>query len=79
MSLNLWSLAVIVLGTIMAVVMTFFTGIKLPDMIGVLCGATTNTPALGAAQTALEHIGIGGGRAALATAVTYPSVCSALS
>ena len=72
MSLNLWSLAVIVLGTIMAVVMTFFTGIKLPDMIGVLCGATTNTPALGAAQTALEHIGIGGGRAALATAVTYP-------
>lgn len=72
MSLNLWSLAVIVLGTVMAVIMTFFTGIKLPDMIGVLCGATTNTPALGAAQTALEHIGIGGGRAALATAVTYP-------
>lgn len=41
-------------------------------MIGVLCGATTNTPALGAAQQALEHAGVGGGRAALATAVTYP-------
>lgn len=72
MALNLWSLAVILLGTVMAVVLTFFTGVSMPDMIGVLCGATTNTPALGAAQSALEHIGIGGGRAALATAVTYP-------
>lgn len=72
MTLNLWSLAVIALGTIMAIVMTLFTGISMPDMIGVLCGATTNTPALGAAQSALEHMGIGGGRAALATAVTYP-------
>lgn len=72
MTLNLWSLAVIILGTVMAVVMTLFTGINMPDMIGVLCGATTNTPALGAAQSALEHIGVGGGRAALATAVTYP-------
>ncbi len=72
MSLNLWSLAVILLGTAMAVVMTLFTGINMPDMIGVLCGATTNTPALGAAQSALAHVGINGGRAALATAVTYP-------
>lgn len=72
MSLNLWSLAVILLGTLMAVAMTLFTGIGMPDMIGVLCGATTNTPALGAAQSALQHMGIGGGRAALATAVTYP-------
>lgn len=72
MTLNLWSLAVIILGTVMAIVMTLPTGISMADMIGVLCGATTNTPALGAAQSALEHIGIGGGRAALATAVTYP-------
>ena len=36
------------------------------------CGATTNTPALGAAQQALQHAGHSGGPAALATAVTYP-------
>lgn len=72
MTLNLWSLAVIVLGTIMAIALVPLTKVSMPDMIGVLCGATTNTPALGAAQSALEHMGIGGGRAALATAVTYP-------
>lgn len=44
MTLNLWSLAVIILGTVMAIVMTLPTGISMADMIGVLCGATTNTP-----------------------------------
>ena len=40
-------------------------------MVGILSGATTNTPALGAAQQALEHIGVNSGRAALATAVNF--------
>ena len=65
-------LGVIFLGTLLAVVLSYLTPIPMSDMIGVLCGATTNTPALGAAQQALEHAGVGGGRAALATAVTYP-------
>ena len=39
---------------------------------GLLCGATTNTPALGAATQALEHVGVSRGSVALATAVTYP-------
>ncbi len=72
LALNAWSFVVIALGTVMAVALSFVTSVSLPDMIGVLCGATTNTPALGAAQQALQHVGIGGGRAALATAVTYP-------
>lgn len=71
-SLNLWSLAVILLGTILAIVLAWTLHVPMPDMIGVLCGATTNTPALGSAQQALEHIGVGSGKAALATAVTYP-------
>lgn len=32
---------------------------KLPMMVGVLCGAVTNTPGLGAANAALEQIGAG--------------------
>ena len=72
MELNLWSFAVIALGTVMAVVLTGVTQVGLPDMVGVLCGATTNTPALGAAQQALAHRGLPTGSAALATAVTYP-------
>ena len=41
-------------------------------MTGLLCGATTNTPALGAATQALAHAGLPSSDTALATAVTYP-------
>lgn len=72
MPLNAWAFAVIILGTVMAMLLTLVTPISIPDMVGVLCGATTNTPALGAAQQALKNAGMSGGSAALATAVTYP-------
>lgn len=70
--LNLWSLGVILLGTVLAMVLVPLTGITLPDMVGLLCGATTNTPALGAAQQALQQVGLPSGSLALGTAVTYP-------
>lgn len=72
MPLNLWSLAIILLGTLLAVVLVPLTGVSLPDMVGLLCGATTNTPALGAAQQALQQAGHAAGTLALGTAVTYP-------
>lgn len=72
MELNLWSFAIIALGTVMALGLATATSVNLPDMVGVLCGATTNTPALGAAQQALSQLGLPSGSAALATAVTYP-------
>ena len=71
-SFNIWSLAVIILGTAMAIALTYIMKVSMSDMIGILCGATTNTPALGAGQQALQHVGVSGARAALATAVTYP-------
>ena len=70
--LNLWPLAIILLGTLFAVVLVPLTGVCLPDMVGLLCGATTNTPALGAAQQALQQTGHAAGTLALGTAVTYP-------
>lgn len=69
---NLWSLGVIALGTITALILCLFLPVSLPDMVGILCGATTNTPALGAAQQALESAGLSSGGAALGCAVTYP-------
>lgn len=72
MPLNLWSLAIILLGTLLAVVLVPLTGVSLPDMVGLLCGATINTPALGAAQQALQQAGHAAGTLALGTAVTYP-------
>lgn len=70
--LNLLGLGVIFLGTIMAVVLSMTTPISLPDIVGILCGATTNTPALGAAQQTLKQLGEPTSGAALSCAVTYP-------
>ncbi len=72
MALNLWSLGLILVGTVLALILVPITGVSLPDMVGLLCGATTNTPALGAATQALGHLGLPSGSVALATAVTYP-------
>lgn len=69
---NMWSLALVVVGTVLAMVLIPLTGISLPDMVGLLCGATTNTPALGAATESLTSLGLSSGSVALATAVTYP-------
>lgn len=70
--LNLLSLGVIVLGTVMAVLLSRVTTVDLPNMVGILCGATTNTPALGAAQQTLKQLGEPTSGAALSCAVTYP-------
>ncbi len=72
MELNMWSMLVIFVGTAFAMLLVPITHVSVPNMIGLLCGATTNTPALGAATQALEHVNVSSGSAALATAVTYP-------
>lgn len=72
MQQNVWSLIIIIAGTLFSLLLIPLTGINLPNMVGILCGATTNTPALGAATQALEHVGLPSGTVALATAVTYP-------
>lgn len=70
--LNMLALGVILLGTLMTVAGSLALGISLPDMVGILCGATTNTPALGAAQQTLKQIGISANTPALGCAVAYP-------
>ena len=70
--LNLLSLGVIFIGTAMTILLSYGLSIPLPDMVGVLCGATTNTPALGAAQQTLKQMGEPSSSAALGAAVAYP-------
>mgnify|MGYP002869189667 CR=1 FL=1 len=72
--LNVLALAVGAVGTLLAVAFHWVAGVSLPNMMGILCGATTNTPALGTAQQALTQIGHGGEAASmsLGCAVTYP-------
>ena len=70
--LNMLGLGVILIGTAMAVIISKTTSIPLSDMAGILCGATTNTPALGAAQQTLKQMGEPTSGAALSCAITYP-------
>lgn len=71
-TLNMLALGVILLGTVATVVASVTTGIALPDMVGVMCGAVTNTPALGAAQQTLMQLGLDSSALALGCAVAYP-------
>ena len=70
--LNMLAFGVVAIGTLMAVLISEVGHVPMGDMIGILCGATTNTPALGAAQQALEQLGESADRAALSCAITYP-------
>lgn len=74
--LNSIALSVVFLGLLSALILHWTTDVSLPNMIGLLCGAVTNTPALGAAQQALQQVDPTNTRGvtdmALACAVTYP-------
>ncbi len=70
--LNMLSLGVIFGGTALTLLLSYLLSIPLPEMVGVLCGATTNTPALGAAQQTLKQMGEPSSGAALGAAVAYP-------
>lgn len=54
--LNLLGLGVLVLGAVMAVIVSMLTDISLPTSVGLLTGAATNTPMLGAAQQSLLEV-----------------------
>ncbi|MBQ0163891.1 MAG: putative transporter [Bacteroidaceae bacterium] len=72
--LNALSLLVILLGTLTAYVIHLITGENLLSMVGVLCGAVTNTPALGAAQQTFSDMQGGAANPIFAQgyAVCYP-------
>ena len=74
--LNMLALLLVAIGTVMTLAIHWTTGIGLSDMMGLFCGAVTNTPMLGAAQQALLQIEPGNtegvNNMAMACAVAYP-------
>ena len=70
--LNMLALAVVIVGTLFAVLLGALSGVSLPDIMGVMCGACTNTPALAAVQQSLVQLGMSASSPALGCAVTYP-------
>ena len=74
--LNIIALLLLVIGTVMALIIHWASDISLGDMMGLLSGAVTNTPMLGAAQQALlqtDPANIeGANNMAMACATAYP-------
>ncbi len=56
LTLNLLALSIVFLGAITVIVLHFVTGMSMPMLVGVMSGAVTNTPGLGAAQEALKQV-----------------------
>lgn len=79
LALNAWSMGLVLAG-LLATIILALTGVdNISNLMGVLSGAVTNTPALAAAQQGVEQLHQGGAGLqdklndmALATAITYP-------
>ena len=74
MTLNMLAVGIVVLNIVVALSIYFIANgqVELPMMIGILYGAVTNTPGLGAAQEALNQLHYTGDPIALGYACAYP-------
>lgn len=74
LTLNMLAMMIVLLGATTTVVLHFITKTSIPMMVGVMSGAVTNTPGLGAAQQALIQVSEGGDvpQIGLGYAVAYP-------
>ena len=73
-SMNVVAVGVVLLNVAVALGLYYALGgrIELPMMVGILCGAVTNTPGLGAANEALSQLGYDGPQIAMGYACAYP-------
>lgn len=73
LSLNLMAMGIVFSGCLVAYIIHLITGESLSTMVGILSGAVTNTPSLGAAQqTYIDSTGGDSSPIALGYAVAYP-------
>ncbi len=73
LSLNLVAMGIVFLGVLTTLVLHFVTGLNMSTMVGILSGAVTNTPGLGAASQAFSDMyGETDPNIALGYAVAYP-------
>ena len=74
MTLNMLAVAIVVLSIVVTLAIYYLANgrVELPMMIGILYGAVTNTPGLGAAQEALNQLNYTGQPIALGYACAYP-------
>lgn len=56
LTLNIMAMSIVLLGGVITLVLHYITGTSLPMLVGVMSGAVTNTPGLGAAQQAVNQV-----------------------
>ena len=73
-SMNVVAVGVVLLNVAVALGLYYALGgrVELPMMVGILCGAVTNTPGLGAANEALSQLSYDGPQIAMGYACAYP-------
>ena len=73
-AMNLVAMGIVALNIAVAVALYYGLNgrIELPMMVGILCGAVTNTPGLGAANEALSQLNYNGPQIAMGYACAYP-------
>ena len=73
-AMNLVAMGIVALNIVVAVALYYGLNgrIELPMMVGILCGAVTNTPGLGAANEALSQLNYNGPQIAMGYACAYP-------
>ncbi len=73
-AMNLVAMGIVALNIAVAVALYYGLNgrIELPMMVGILCGAVTNTPGLGAANEALSQLNYSGPQIAMGYACAYP-------
>lgn len=72
-TLNMLACGIVFLGVLTAIILHYVTNIPMSTMVGILSGAVTNTPGLGAAQQAYSDMhGVTDNTIALGYAVAYP-------
>ena len=73
LTLNMLAIAIVLMGAGITILLHFTTGTSISTMVGIMSGAITNTPGLGAAQQAFSDVnGVQDPSIALGYAVTYP-------
>lgn len=72
LKLNLLAVAIVFSAVLVTVAIHYVTGISMPIMVGILSGAITNTPGLGAAQQAYANMGYDSSILGTAYAMSYP-------
>lgn len=73
-TMNMIAVGIVALNIAVALVLYYSLGgrVDIPMMVGILCGAVTNTPGLGAANEALSQLHYNGPEIAMGYACAYP-------